>query len=137
MTEMERTDGLRLMLNERRREAQYDVQSRIRDGRTRPNDVSDNLEKSDVDSQWDIEVSLLQMRNETLTRIEQALVRLDAGHYGLCAVCEGEIAAPRLRALPFAVRCQACEARREQEQKRARPTQRRGGLSLFSDAVSS
>jgi DnaK suppressor protein len=134
-----RNAGLRKMLSERRREIQAEVQSRMRDGRTdRPNDVRDEVEASDADIQGDIELALLQMRAETLTRIDAALVRLDAGKYGSCFECEREIAEPRLRALPFAVRCQACEERREEEQGHARRlTQRRGSFSLFSDVVSS
>ena len=42
-------------------------------------------------------------------RIDDALVRLDAGQYGSCLECAREISERRLRALPFAVRCQACE----------------------------
>ena len=71
------------MLIERRREMQDEVQSRIRHGRTdRQNEVRDDLEASDADIQGDIEFALLQMRAETLTRIDEALVRLDAGKYG-------------------------------------------------------
>jgi len=133
-----RNAGLRRMLSERRREMQDDVQSRIRDGRTdRPNEVRDDLEVSDADIQGDIELALLQMRAETLIRIDEALVRLDAGKYGSCFECESEISERRLRALPFAVRCQACEERREEEQGHARQlAQRRRSLSLFSDVVS-
>ena len=127
--------GLRQMLSERRREMQDEIQSRIRDGRTdRPIEVRDDLEHSDAD----IQIALLQISAETLTRIDEALVRLDAGEYGSCVECDGEIAERRLRALPFAVRCQACEEKREQEQGHARQlAQRRGSLSLFSDAISS
>ena len=135
-----RNADLRQMLSERRREMQDDVQSRIRDGRTdRPIEVRDDLEHSDADIQGDIEFALLQMRAETLTRIDEALVRLDAGKYGSCFECESEISERRLRALPFAVRCQACEERREQEQGRRASSSRRqrGSLSLFPDVVSS
>ena len=130
-----RNADLRQMLSERRREMQNDVQSRIRDGRTdRPIEVRDDLEHSDADIQGDIELALLQMRTETLIRVDEALVRLDAGKYGSCFECEDEISERRLRALPFAVRCQACEERREQEQGHARHlAQRRGSVSLFAD----
>jgi DnaK suppressor protein len=134
-----RNADLRHVLSEHRRTVQGDLQSRIRDGRTdRPNEVKDELEHSDADSQGDIELALLQMRADTLARIDEALVRLDAGKYGSCFECDGEISERRLRALPFAVRCQACEERREQEQGRARQlAQRRGGVSLFRDVVNS
>ncbi|OFW26585.1 MAG: hypothetical protein A3H97_14595 [Acidobacteria bacterium RIFCSPLOWO2_02_FULL_65_29] len=138
MTNTTRNAGLRQMLGERRREIRGEVQRRIRDGRAdRPNAVRDDLELSDADTQGDIELALLQMRAESLTRIDEALVRLDAGEYGSCDTCAGEIAERRLRALPFAVRCQACEETREQEQGHARRlAQRRSSLSLFPDAVS-
>lgn len=134
-----RNAGLRQMLSERRRELQDHVQSRIRDGRTdRPTEVRDDLEVSDADISGEIEFALLQMRAETLTRIDEALVLLDAGEYGSCVDCDREIAERRLRALPFAVRCQACEERREVQQGQARRLAQRGGsLSLFSDVVSS
>jgi DnaK suppressor protein len=134
-----RTTELKQLLTERRRAMQDDVQSRIRGGRTdRPNEVRDDLEHSDADIQGDIEFSLIQMRADTLKRIDEALVRLDAGKYGSCFECESDISERRLRALPFAVRCQACEQRREQEEGRAREvTQRRGGTSLFADLVNS
>ena len=134
-----RNADLRLILSTRRREVQDEVQSRIRDGRTaRPKEVRDDLEHSDADIQGDIEFALLQMRAETLTRIDEALVRLDAGQYGSCRECKSAISERRLRALPFAVRCQACEERCEREQGRARQlAQRRGSLSVFSDLVSS
>jgi DnaK suppressor protein len=128
---------LKHMLTTRRDAVQNDVQSRIRDGRTaRPADVGDDLDESDAGVQGEIAFALLQMRAEMLAGIEAALLRLDAGQYGFCLECGGEIAARRLHALPFAVRCQACEERREQEQGRARQFARRGsGVPIFSDAV--
>jgi DnaK suppressor protein len=133
-----RNADLRQMLVERRQEMQDDVQRRIRSGRVdRPKEVRDDLEHSDADIQGDIELALLQMRSETLTRIDEALVRLDAGKYGSCFECAGDISERRLRALPFAVRCQACEEKREKEGNARQAAQRRGGTSLFPEAISS
>jgi DnaK suppressor protein len=133
-----RNADLRYMLEMRRREVRDEVHSRIRDGRTdRTTEVRDELEHSDADIQGDIEFALLQMKAETLIRIDEALVRLDAGQYGSCRECGSGISEQRLRALPFAVRCQACEARREQEQERTRLVQQRGRLPGFSDRLSS
>ena len=132
-----RDEELRRILLERRREIENDVHNRLRSVRAdRSIDVRDDVEHSDEDIQGDIERALLQMRAETMTRIDQALVRLDAGQYGSCFDCEREIPERRLRALPFAVRCQACEERREDRNGRARQrAQQTSGLSLFRDAV--
>lgn len=103
------------MLAEHRRSMLAGVQSRIRSGRSeRPAGVRDELEHSGDDIQGDIEVALLQMRAQTLARVDEAIARLAEGAYGACVECDTEISEARLKAVPFAVRCQVCEARREQ-----------------------
>jgi len=138
MTASVRHADLRRMLQDRRRELQSDVQGRIHDvRRDGPNPVLDDGEFSDADIQDDIELALIQMRAETLVRINEALGRLDTGEYGRCAECDSEISERRLRALPFAVRCTACEERRERGEARERRfAQRSGGPFLFSDMAS-
>jgi len=139
MTDNMRNADLRLMLTSRQQELRDDVLSRMRHGRTDyPNDVRDSIDVSDADVQGDLDLAMLQMRAEALSRIDVALYRLDAGDYGSCVDCKGEIAERRLRALPFAVRCQVCEERREQTQGRAqRHAQRSGAFSLFPEVVAS
>jgi DnaK suppressor protein len=134
-----RERDLRQLLHDRRREMQGDVRTRIRDARTdRASDVFDELDHSDAAMQEEMDFALIQMKAETLARVDEALARLDAGQYGRCFECGGEIAEKRLRALPFAGRCTVCEEKKEQVQGRARQnTQRRAHLSLFSDVAGS
>jgi DnaK suppressor protein len=116
-----RNTDLRHLLSTRRREMQDEVYRRISDGCTsQPPEVRDAVERSDDNFYEDMELALLQLRWDVLIRVDEALLRLDAGEYGSCSECAGEIAQRRLRALPFAVRCQACEERREQAQKQTR-----------------
>jgi RNA polymerase-binding transcription factor len=130
-----RNADLKEMLSRRRRELQGDVQSRLRMGRAeRTNEVRDDLERSDAASQGDIELTLTQMRAETLARVDEALARLAAGSYGFCFECAEEIAERRLRALPFAVRCQSCEECYERAGRARRFAPSHLGLPLFSNA---
>lgn len=131
----ERNVELRRMLMGRRAELQAEVETGIRVGRAgRPKEGGDMLEDSDAATQGDIALSLLQMRAEMLNRINQAILRLDAGRYGQCDECEQDIPEARLRAMPFALRCQACERQREQVQGRVtRQEQQRGSFWLLSD----
>ena len=62
-----------------------------------------------MDPQDDLEFALIQMKAETAKKISDALLRLEEGTYGLCFECGEQIAQPRLRALPFALRCKDCE----------------------------
>ena len=133
-----RYDELKQMLEERQRELVAEVQGKIRgvraDGAEKPHDVMDQGETSEVDIQEDIELALIQMKAETLNKINEALARLEDGRYGLCFECGDEITEARLRALPFAVRCKDCEEAREIAAQRERSmAQRRGSSSLFYD----
>jgi DnaK suppressor protein len=99
--------------------------------------VFDAADSSESDIQEDIEFALIQMKAETLTRINEALVRLEEGQYGFCYECGEDIAEARLRALPFAVRCKDCEEAREKALQRDRiMAQRSSSSSLFFDISS-
>ncbi len=132
-----RYNELRKMLEDRRRELLNEVQGRMRDVRMEGNkerDVLDQGESSEVDIQEDIEFALIQMKSETLNKIDAALRRLEDGTYGDCFECGDQITEARLRALPFAVRCKDCEEARETAEQRERALSKRGGSSaLFFD----
>ena len=109
-TRTTRDAELRDALMTRRRQVLNDVQGRIREGRDSESPgVRDIVDMSDAILQKDIDLALLQMRAGTVTRIDEALRRLDGGQYGRCFECAGAIPVARLRALPFAVRCVDCE----------------------------
>jgi RNA polymerase-binding transcription factor len=135
-----RYSELKQMLHERQREIQAEVQGKMRNVRAegtwggKLNEVLDAVESAEADIQEDIEFALVQMKSETLNKINDALARLEQGDYGNCFDCGEEIAEKRLRALPFAVRCKDCEEAREvAEQRERQMAQRRGAASLFFD----
>lgn len=134
-----RYDELKAILEERRREIVNEVQGRMRDVRAEGTGdpgqgVLDAAESSELDIQDEIEFALIQMKAETLHKIDEALHRLEEGTYGYCFECGEEISEKRLRALPFAVRCKDCEEAREVKLQRDRlMAQRRGAASLFID----
>ncbi len=131
-----RYNELRQMLEDRRRELMTEVQGRMRDVRADGNkerDVLDQGESSEVDIQEDIEFALIQMKSETLNKINEALRRLEEGTYGNCFECGDEIAEARLRALPFALRCKDCEEARETAEQRERMAARKSSSALFFD----
>ncbi len=129
---------LRRILEERRREILAQVQEKMRDVRAEGGigegqGVLDAAESSEADIQDDIEFALIQMKSETLNRIEEALARLDEGTFGNCFECGDEISERRLRALPFAVRCKDCEEVRELAERRERMSTSRRPSGLLLD----
>jgi DnaK suppressor protein len=129
-----RSDELRKMLEERLHELTLDVHGRIREARvdsSNERQTIDEGETSELDTQDELEFALIQMKAETLNRIDAALRRLDEGTYGRCFECGDDIAATRLRALPFAVRCKDCEEIRELAEQRDRTAAQRRTVSAL------
>ncbi len=56
----------------------------------------------------EIKKSLIQIKKDTIVKLDEALRRLEAGTYGNCFECEEEIDEARLQAIPFAVKCRKC-----------------------------
>src|SRR6185503_2070516 len=100
-THSERHAVLKGMLEDRRRE----VQEKLRQVReTVPavaDEVQDAEERSVADFVREMEFAIVEMKAETLQKIDGAIQRLESGNYGTCAECGTEIAAARLKALPF------------------------------------
>lgn len=133
----DRDDELKRMLEGRRLEVMAAVQHKLRDVRSTgaaipQHGVRDEAESVEAEIQDDIELALIQMKAETLNQIGEAVARLAEGTYGNCCECGANIAEPRLRALPFAVRCKGCEEVWEVVHQRVLAGHR-GPVSLFAD----
>jgi DnaK suppressor protein len=132
-----RPDELRTMLEDRLYQLTRDVHGRIREARAdsvNERQAIDEGETSELDAQDELEFALIQMKAETVNRIDEALRRLEEGTYGHCFECGDDIGEARLRALPFAVRCKDCEELRELAEQRERSAvQRRTVSGLLFD----
>jgi DnaK suppressor protein len=118
-----RLNELKTRLQDWRRELVHDVQVKIRDARTDATlerHAIDQGESPEVDIQNEIEFALIQMKSETLSKIDTALRQIEEDVYGQCVECGTEIANARLLALPFAVRCRDCEEAHEASAQRDR-----------------
>jgi len=61
-----------------------------------------------------------EVERRQLEQIDAALQRIEGGQYGLCRDCGEAIGADRLEAVPFALDCPDCAARREEAEATAR-----------------
>src|SRR5687768_9129710 len=52
--------------------------------------------------------AIAKAADEEIQAIDMALVRLQAGSFGVCEICGTQIAAARLAAVPYAVNCADC-----------------------------
>jgi len=113
-----RIESLRKILSERRREVMREIEgligTRIDDEMQRGIDSAPDVgDQALLDSERVRDISILEMRNRVRQQIDDALIRLEEGIYGLCADCGVEISEKRLKAVPFARRCVACQEKAE------------------------
>ncbi len=111
--ERERYLLLKGILEDRRREIHEKLRSLRESIPTDIPEVRDPEEQSVDDFVQEVDLALMQMKSETLKKIEQALLRLEEGTYGRCQECDLEIPPARLRALPFAALCRDCQEETE------------------------
>ena len=69
----------------------------------------DWIDNSSMESDIHVRLALKQTDSKVLRAIEEALLRLEQGVYGICMDCEEEIAAARLDAVPWTRVCINCK----------------------------
>ena len=67
----------------------------------------------------ELSMNLVSSEQEILYEIDDALKRLDDGTYGTCQQCTKPITMSRMKAVPYAALCIACQRAKEQKNKRS------------------
>ena len=75
-----------------------------------PQDIGD---RGMLDVLQDTGLAVADIKRQQLTRIDEALRRLEEGRYGVCEDCGTEIPLQRLQAAPYAACCVPCQESRE------------------------
>jgi len=114
----ERQKRLRNLLAEEKRrlwnEVRMDLFETIGEGLHTQYDIPQDIgEQGIIDLLEDTGMAVADIRRQELTRMEEALRKLDAGSYGLCEDCGEAIDEDRLQVSPYAPSCIACQKRRE------------------------
>ena len=115
MAKSRRAQNIRQLLVQRKRQLAAEMQGMMRTVRhdSRAERGADEQDVAEADTRSDIDLAVIQMKAETVARIDAALKRLDQGGHGDCVECGEKISIERLTALPFALRCRDCEQSRE------------------------
>ena len=116
LSNTERYRMLKKMLEDRRLEIHEKLRSLRETLPAEVAEVRDTEEQSVDDFIQEVDFALMEMKSETLRKIDEAVQRLEDGSYGQCADCGTDIGEARLKALPFAALCRSCQ---EQVESRA------------------
>lgn len=118
MMPKKKKDELRNMLHEKKRVIWSEVKEKLFEqlGREYKKEVDTSFDEGDralTDLAEETGLALIDLRRDTLEKIELALQKLEEDTYGICEDCNNEISAQRLKALPFAIYCIECKQRIE------------------------
>ncbi|MGZ9189757.1 MAG: TraR/DksA family transcriptional regulator [Nitrospira sp.] len=113
-----RREVLQRMLLAKRQEIMREIegnlgQSLTEDQQRRLESARDVGDQALMDLDRELGISLMEMRNRKRQAIDEALMRLNEGTYGICAECGIEVSEKRLEAVPFAKLCVQCQSRQE------------------------
>jgi len=101
------------------RRQQLDEQLKLhQEGRSRTDHARDIVERDYDDAPQramdrEVDLALSDLELKELGEVSRALRRLDDEDFGWCSDCASAIPFERLQAEPYALRCVACESRRE------------------------
>lgn len=79
--------------------------------------IADMYDLADDERERQFSILLCNRDREKLELIDEALERLEEGTYGICEECDSKIAEGRLKVMPFARYCIACQSKIEKEEK--------------------
>ena len=80
----------------------------------------DEMDRIQHASDRDYAVSNLERNASRLRQLRAALLRIDAGTFGICVSCEEQISSKRLAAIPWASSCIVCQEAADREPRTAR-----------------
>jgi DnaK suppressor protein len=112
------TDHFRQKLQQREKELTEEIGRFATEAReSSPGDVEDPVDQVESTEAKAANFSLINIRNEELSQVRNALRRIEEGTYGECLDCGRPIEANRLEAVPWAPYCIADQERREAMQQ--------------------
>ncbi len=82
-----------------------------------PDDLPDETDLAATEINQNLVFKLRERERQLLRKIDEALIRIDAGSFGICDGCEENIEPRRLEARPVSTLCIAGKEREEHREK--------------------
>jgi DnaK suppressor protein len=82
-----------------------------------PEDSGDEADQAWEECSRDLSLLLTARNKQKLQALEEAIEKVEEGTYGICEECDEPIGAGRLKAMPLAKLCVACQSIMEKEPK--------------------
>ena len=111
-------DAFRKLLHERRAELLGEATRTVDGmGETREQ-FPDPTDRASLEDNRNLMLRIRDRERKLISKIDEALGRIDDSSYGKCGECGGEIGLERLRARPVTTLCIDCKSVQEAQEKR-------------------
>ena len=112
--------AFRKLLHERRDELVVEA-SRTVDGMGENREqFPDPTDRASLEGNRNLTLRIRDRERKLISKIDEALGRIDDGSYGKCEECGGDIGLERLRARPVTTLCIDCKSLQEAQERRLR-----------------
>lgn len=78
----------------------------------------DPTDRATLEGGRSLELRIRDRERKLLTKIDDAIARLEDGSFGVCEECGGEIGIERLKARPVTTLCIECKSQQEEAERR-------------------
>jgi DnaK suppressor protein len=115
---VEKMDEIKAILLKMKEETLKEIGRSLKSGTDMPSGEPSGDIYDQASSERDRELELLlgDREREKLHNIDEALLKIEEGEYGICEECEEDIPLGRLKVVPFARYCVKCKADIEKQQ---------------------
>lgn len=110
--------AIRRLLIERRQELLTEAERTVGGMTDSKENFPDPTDRASLESNRNAMLRIRDRERKLITKIDDALMRMRDGTYGLCDVCGGPIALDRLKARPVTTLCIDCKSDQEAEERR-------------------
>ena len=115
---VEKMEAMKAILLKMKEETLLEIKKTLKSGSDGTSGEPSGDIYDQASSERDRELGLLlgDREREKLRNIDEALLKIDEGEYGICEECEEDIPIGRLKVMPFAHYCVKCKADIEKQQ---------------------
>jgi len=116
-----RLEFFRSLLNEQMKELIEEAAKTVNDMTVTEGEFPDPTDRASWESDRNFLLRIRERERKLITKIGEALARLEEGAFGICERCGEEISEKRLEARPVTTICIKCKEEKENLEKRGVP----------------
>lgn len=113
----ERLEFFRFMLTQEVNKLLSEAEKTVTEMTNGKENYPDPNDRASLESDRNFELRIRDRERKLIAKMREAIQRIDAGTYGVCSSCGGDISEKRLTARPVTTLCIDCKTKQEKMEK--------------------